>query len=225
MKLTDRIPVKEIEIDTEAQNPDIELNLFDTERFSDEMNSDEVNFLMKLGYYEDYKKRQNSVPITEIQGLIKLKRKHEINSIEYPNPLDEFPDLTHNLISLNLADEQQKDADIRTVISWFQQNNQQPDLNYASTNLKKYHKHLNRLILEGNVLYRNFYDDTGKVLHKQFCVPRHLWKETVYRLHNSQTAGHLGTKATIQEFRKRFYYPGFTDHFISFIKSASRASN
>ena len=139
--------------------------------------------------------------------------------MEYSNPLDEFPDLTDNLISLNLADEQQKDADIRTVISWIQQNTQQPDLKYASTKLKKYHKHINRLILEGNVLYRNFYDDTGKVLHKQFCVPKHLWKENIYRLHNSQTAGHLGTKATIQEFRKRFYYPGFTLHFISFIKN------
>ena len=220
LNLTDRIPVREIEIDTEAQNPDFELNvLFDTENFSDEINSEEVNFLKKLGYYEDYKKRQSNLPVTEIQGLFKLKRKTEINSIEYPNPLDEFPDLTDNLISLNLAEEQQKDTDIRTVINWIQQNNQQPDLKYATTNLKKYHKHLNRLILEGNVLYRNFYDDTGKVLHKQFCVPKHLWKETIYRLHNSQTAGHLGIKATIQEFRKRFYYPGFTEHFISFIKN------
>ena len=56
LKLTDRIPFREIEIDTEAQNPDIELNvLFDTENFSDEINSEEVNFLKKLGYYEDYK--------------------------------------------------------------------------------------------------------------------------------------------------------------------------
>ena len=58
-----------------------------------------------------------------------------------------------------------------------------------------------------------------KALHKQFCVPKHLWKETVYRLHNSQTTGHLGIKATIQEFRNRFYYPGFTEHFIKFIKN------
>ena len=59
LKLTDRIPVKEIEIDTEAQNPDFELNvLFDTESLSDEINSDEVNFLKKSGYYEDYKKRK-----------------------------------------------------------------------------------------------------------------------------------------------------------------------
>ena len=53
----------------------------------------------------------------------------------------------------------------------------------------------------------------------KLCVHKHLWKETIYRLHNSQRAGHLGIKATIQEFRKRFYYPGFTEHFISLIKN------
>ena len=97
--------------------------LLDTENLCDEINNDEVNFLKKHGLYDEYKKRQTNFPITEIQGLFKLKRKTEINSIEYPNPLDEFPELTDNLISLNLAEEQQKDADIRTVISWIQQNN------------------------------------------------------------------------------------------------------
>ena len=180
LKLTDRIPVREIEIDTEAQRPDVELNvLLDTETPNDEINLEVLDALKKLGYYEDYKKRQSNQPITEIQGLFKLKRKTEINSIEYPNRLDEFPDLTDNLISLNLAKEQQKETEIRTVVNWIQQKNQQPDLKYASSNLKKYYKHLNRLILEGNVLYRNFYDDTGKVLHKQLCVPKHLWKETI----------------------------------------------
>ena len=193
--------------------------LCDFENFDDEINSAELDVLKKLGVYEDYKKKQYNLPITKIKCLLKFKRKQEINSIQYPNPLDEFPDLTDNLISLNLADDQQKHAEIRTLIAGFNKTNQKPDLKYASTNLKKYHKHLNRKILEGNVLYRNFYDDTGNVLHKQFCVPKHLWKETIYRLHNSQTAEHLGIKATIQELRKRFYYTGFTEHFISFIKN------
>ena len=88
LKLTDRIPVREIEIFTEAQNPDVELNvLFDTDNLCDEINNDEVNFLKKLGYYEDYKKRQSNLPITGIQGLFKLKRKQEINLIEYPKSI------------------------------------------------------------------------------------------------------------------------------------------
>ena len=145
LKLTDRIPVREIEIDTEAQNPDIEMNaLFDEHQaLGNQVTDETLQQLKTLGLYEEYKKKHLNNELNEIQGLLKLKRKQEINSIEYPNPLDEFADLTDNLISLNLADEQQKDTDIRTVINWLQQNNQQPDLKYASTNLKKYHKHLN----------------------------------------------------------------------------------
>ena len=109
LKLTCRNSVREIEIDTEAQNPDIELNvLLDTENLSDEINSDELDVPKKRGFSDEYKKRQNNFPITEIQRLFKLKRRQEINSIQYPNPLDEFPDLTDNLISFNLAEEQQK---------------------------------------------------------------------------------------------------------------------
>ena len=106
--------------------------LFDTKNFGEEINSDELDVLKILGVYEYYKTKQNNVTITEIQVLLKLTRKQEINSIKYPNPLDEFPDLTDNLISFNLAEEQQKDADIRKVIDLMQQNNQQPDLKYSS---------------------------------------------------------------------------------------------
>ena len=78
-------------------------------------------------------KKQNNLLISEIQGLVKQINEQEINSIQYPSPIDEFPDLTDKLISLNLAEEQQKDADIRKLTGWIQQNIHQPDLKYAST--------------------------------------------------------------------------------------------
>ena len=38
-KLTDKIPVREIGIDTEAQNPDVELNvLIDIDKFDEKIN-------------------------------------------------------------------------------------------------------------------------------------------------------------------------------------------
>ena len=79
--------------------------------------------------------------------------------------------------------------------------------------------HLNRVVIENDVLYREFYDDTGRVQFKKYCLPKHLWKETIYRLHNSPTAGHLGMQRTLQEFWKRFYYPGITEHFVSIVKN------
>ena len=44
LKLTNRVAVRKIEIDTEAQNPDFELNvLLDTEITDDELNWDALN--------------------------------------------------------------------------------------------------------------------------------------------------------------------------------------
>ena len=59
LKLSDRTPVRETEINNEAKNTDIELIvLFDTDNFGDEINSDELDQLNKLlGYYVDYKRK------------------------------------------------------------------------------------------------------------------------------------------------------------------------
>ena len=57
LKLTERFPVKEIEIDTEAQNPDVQLNvLFDTESFSDKINNDELDVFRILDFYDEKKR-------------------------------------------------------------------------------------------------------------------------------------------------------------------------
>ena len=64
-----------------------------------------------------------------------------------------------------------------------------------------------------------FYDDCGKVKYKQFCVPKTLWREVVFRFHNSKTSGHFGFAKTIEEFQEMFFLPNFTDFFISSIKN------
>ena len=92
--------------------------------FGDQITNETLQKFKILRLYEEYKTKHLNAEINEIQGLLKLTRKQGINSIQYPNPLDEFPDLTDNLISLNLAEEQQKDAGIRTIIGWIQENNQ-----------------------------------------------------------------------------------------------------
>ena len=46
-----------------------------------------------------------------------------------------------------------------------------------------------------------------------------LSREIVFRLHNSKTAGHFGIARTVEKFRKRFFFPNFTEFFISSIKN------
>ena len=84
---------------------------------------------------------------------------------------------------------------------------------------RKYPKQFHRLVVEIDILYRLFYDDCGKVKYKQFCVPKTLWREVVFRLHNSKTAGRFGIAKTVEEFRKTFCFPNFTEFFIPSIKN------
>ena len=41
----------------------------------------------------------------------------------------------------------------------------------------------------------------------------------MYRLHNSRRAGNVGILKTIREFRQRFYFPGFSEYLIGFIRN------
>ena len=68
-------------------------------------------------------------------------------------------------------------------------------------------------------MYRLFYNDCGKLKYKHFCVPKTLWREVLFRLHISKTAGHFGIAKMVEEFLKRFCSPNLTEFFISSIKN------
>ena len=153
----------------------------------------------------------------EPKSLILFKRPM-INAIEYPNPAETHIELDSKIEPIDRKKEQDQDSDIGEVKKCIKAN-EIPDLTYANSRLKKYAKQFNRLVIEDEVLLRNFYDDTGKIKHKQFCVPKHLWNETIYRVHNSMTGGHIGMTRTTEEFRKRFYFPGFSEFLVSTVKN------
>ena len=68
-------------------------------------------------------------------------------------------------------------------------------------------------------MYRKYFDHTGKIITKQLVVPKHQRKELLYRIHNSKLKGHLGIKKTITEFRRKYYFPGFTEFLITYINN------
>ena len=92
------------------------------------------------------------------------------------DPSDQLNDLLEKLNPLDLKAEQKKDEVIKRVVQWKLQNNID-DLQYVSFALNK----KDRLVLIENILYRQFFDHTGTV----YCLPKHLRKEVIYRLHNS----------------------------------------
>ena len=152
-----------------------------------------------------------------IKGLVKLY-KPEVNAFEYINPADSLNDILDRSQPNDQKAEQLKDKEICKIVEW-KEHNTVVDLTYASRNFRKYFEHMQRLVVEDGILYRLFYDDTGKVLYQQYCAPQHLRKEVLYRIYNSKTAGHKGITATIQEFRRRFYLPGFTEQLVDLVKN------
>ena len=143
----------------------------------------------------------------------------EINALHSPNPLDDL-DLSDKLTPLNLREEQQKDNTIRLVLSWLE-TGPPSDFPYMSTELRKYLKHFDRLENHHGILYRKFFDDTGRNFIRQYVVPQHLRNEVLYRVHNSKYAGHPGIAKTAELFRKHFYFPGFVEFLANYVKNCS----
>ena len=228
LKLTDRIPVREIEVQTVAKTPDASLSSIDSiDRMFDQQTTNKndifIHQLREQGVSDDLleqiKQQTNKInqDIDEVQGYIRFLARTEINAVLIPDPNDYLSDLVEQNQPLNLKTEQEKDEVLKRVVKWKEENNVE-DLTYASNELKKYRKQFRRLVLRDSILYRQFFDHTGRVQYHQYCLPKHLWKEVVYRLHNSRLTGHLGIVKTVEEFRKRFYFPNFTEYLISVIK-------
>ena len=152
----------------------------------------------------------------DVQLQILAPATQQINGMHEQNPLDEL--ITHGHGPLDLRAEQQHDKDIKRVLLWFERGSPTTG-QYQSSDLKKYLKQFPRLSITEGVLHRKFYNHTGNQFIKQYCVPLHLQKEILYRIHNSVWSGHKGVSLTIAEFRKRFYFPNFTERLTEYIRN------
>ena len=224
IKLTDHVPVREIEIETEAKAPNVSLsNISEIAPFSEEpqpaVDEQFITQLRAHGLYDQFiAKQHGDNPDTQITGFFSLSSIPQVHLIETNDFEDILNDLPNRTQPLDLVQEQQNDEVIREVVPWKNWSNpdELPNLPLA---LRKYRKQFNRLVVENDILYRLFCDDCGKLKYKQFCVPKTLWREVVFRLHNSKTAVHFGIAKTVEEFRKTFNFPNFTEFFISSIKN------
>ena len=82
-----------------------------------------------------------------------------INSLDTTNSLNE-KNLESKLTPLNIEREQTEDVDIQKAIAWIK-NKTRPDASYSSYDSQKYHKQLNRLVIDDGILYRKIFDHTG----------------------------------------------------------------
>ena len=95
LKLTDKVPVREIYVESEAKSPDVSISNIDQLNTVPESEIEEVTIisqLQELGLYNAYieRKRENG---DEINSIFKLKRA-EVNAIQYANQADLLNDLS-----------------------------------------------------------------------------------------------------------------------------------
>ena len=105
--------------------------------------------------------------------LFEITRAPELNSIQQIDPLNYFELTDSTSKPEDFQEEQTKDPVIRKVINWVE-NVCTEDLTYASFELRKYHKHSDRLQPKNGILYRKFFDDVGKISNLQVCIPKQL---------------------------------------------------
>ena len=119
LKHVNQIPVKEIQVESEAKSPDVmitNINALSEDLPSETDNTDMISKLEALGLYETYleRKQRNQNDINE---LWKLSRE-EVNQVQLPSSEDVLSDLLQKQDSLDLKREQSRDEDISQVIEW-----------------------------------------------------------------------------------------------------------
>ena len=174
MKLPDKIPVREIQIDTTAEVPDASLSLVDSEKdaFTKTDNTIDETLkvqLQKLGLYKTCLGELNVQEDTDMivpQGFVRVTRP-PISEVEYPDPelLSRSEFKSWNAETENRT---RKDTDFEDVKNWIR-NEQIPNLAYENSRKKNYAMRLIWLEIEDEVLYSKLYDDTGQAKHKQYC--------------------------------------------------------
>ena len=201
LRLQDSVPTVELTVDMEAQTPEtiselLSLDQIDTDAPVDELQESFDNVVSEFTTFTTT---------------------HHIQALHEANPLDTF-DLLGKTDPINLVEAQNSDPSLKTVKKWLQSEAPVNSL-HVDNELRAYIKHLPRLVLVNGVIYRKYFDHTGKETQKQFCVPKELRKELIYRCHNSSFSSHNGITKTVQEFRKRFYFPQYHETLSDYIRN------
>ena len=94
---------------------------------------------------------------------------------------------------MDLAEEQRKNLDIQRMIKILNEETLPPNnINFCSEFFQKLNKHKKRLEVNNYTLYRKYFDNTGKITHKQVVVMDEIMEQMIKELHNDPLQGHPG---------------------------------
>ena len=107
--------------------------------------------------------------------------------------------------------EQFKDPILRQLKAKIQNEDYSEEILQQDIRYKHYLNNLDRLVLEDEIVTRQYYDETGRVKYHQILLPKHLLRELLQALHETAHK-HPGISKMLQETRQKYYYPGIAKH-------------
>ena len=149
------------------------------------------------------------------------KRKQDARS----NPMNQPPDIlldhlsthdntqfqTQNIQKLakptTMAIEQQNDLILHQLRLKLQKDEYSETILQQDSRYRHYCRQIDRLSVHDDIIFRDYYDETGSVQFRQALLPKHLVTELLQSLHGSANK-HPGISKMLHEIRRKYYFPG-----------------
>ena len=105
-----------------------------------------------------------------------------------------------------LAIEQNNDVSLQQLKLKIQKEKYSETILLQDTRYQHYLRQLDRMSIQGEIITRQYYDETGSVKYNKVLLPKHLMTELLESLHGKAKRHPDGAKM-LQEIRSKFYYP------------------
>jgi len=150
------------------------------------------------------------------QNADSLSRRREEDKFEAEGPHSSFAiksaivsDIGDLLAGENIITAQLEDEEIGPIVRWKLEKEEQPpigELLAMSEPTKILWSQWDRLTVRQGIIYRQYFGKSGKSDSLQLLVPASLRSEAIKRCHTGMAGGHMGTKKTIDQVQRRFYW-------------------
>ena len=122
--------------------------------------------------------------------------------------------------SSEIVNAQGESKDVQRVIRILTVQETPPNqVNFASTFFQKLFKNRKRLEIVNNVLYRQFFHNTGNLAYRQIVVPPETTEAIIRTVHGDPMQGHPGASKLLGELRKRYYNPNLAEKVQEFVNN------
>jgi len=132
-----------------------------------------------------------------------------VNVIQSADDSLGLPEVGDPLAGENLAKAQQEDDEIGPIVKLLLQKAEKPpieDLLATSEQTKILWNQWDRLQVRQGKLYRQYYGKNGQQDALQLLIPSSRKEEAIRRCHAGMAGGHLGTKKTLDQVQRRFFW-------------------